>query len=261
MAAAAEAVVPPSSSMAFDLCMGALNHGSTSNATHVQSKGATIATMVETTWNRLEPALRERGWGVAELARQMGVSYQAIKKVEMGGDFGRVNNIKAAKLFGFNSDWLATGKGPQYSNDIRTNVEAGPDLREPLPLISWVAAGRWDEAVDNFAPGDAEDWIPCIRPHSKRSYALRVKGDSMTAPHGNTRTYPEGSIIFVDPERRSPVNGDRIIAKLEGSAEVTFKVFKEEDGRRWLMPLNPAHEPIRDHFKVIGTVIGKWEDE
>jgi SOS-response transcriptional repressor LexA len=42
---------------------------------------------------------------------------------------------------------------------------------------------------------------------------------------------------------------------------VTFKVYKEEDGRRWLQPLNAAHEPIRDEFRVIGTVIGKWEDE
>lgn len=82
----------------------------------------------------------------------------------------------------------------------------------------------------------------------------------MTAPTGNARTYPEGCLIFVDPERRSPVNGDRIVACLEGCNEVTFKVFKDEDGRRWLQPLNPSHEPIRKPFKVLGTVIGKWED-
>lgn len=82
----------------------------------------------------------------------------------------------------------------------------------------------------------------------------------MTAPSGNARTYPEGCFIFVDPERRSPVNGDRIVACLVGSNEVTFKVFKDEDGRRWLQPLNPSHEPIREPFKVLGTVIGKWED-
>ena len=82
----------------------------------------------------------------------------------------------------------------------------------------------------------------------------------MTAPTGNARTYPEGCLIFVDPERRAPVNGDRIVACLAGSNEVTFKVFKDEDGRRWLQPLNPSHEPIRQSFKVLGTVIGKWED-
>lgn len=102
--------------------------------------------------------------------------------------------------------------------------------------------------------------MPCIAPHSKATFVLRVKGDSMTAPHGNTRTYPEGSFVFVDPAKRSPINGDRIIARLWGADEVTFKVYKAEDGRQWLQPLNPAHEPIREQFSVIGTVIGKWED-
>jgi len=83
----------------------------------------------------------------------------------------------------------------------------------------------------------------------------------MAAPHGNMRSYPAGSIIFVDPEKRSPSNGQRIISRLEGSPEATFKVYKEEDGRRWLHALNPSHEPIRDPFTVLGTVIGKWEDE
>jgi SOS-response transcriptional repressor LexA len=128
-----------------------------------------------------------------------------------------------------------------------------------VPLISWVKAGDWMEAADPLQPGEAEKWLPCPVNHSERSFALRVRGDSMTAPHG--RTYPEGCIVFVDPERRLPINGERIIAKLAGSNEVTFKVFKEEDGRRWLQPLNPSHLPIREAFRVLGTVIGKWEDE
>ena len=83
----------------------------------------------------------------------------------------------------------------------------------------------------------------------------------MTAPHGMGRSYPEGCIIFVDPLKKSPVNGARIIAKLSGTDEVTFKTFKQEDGRTWLQPINTSHEPIRDPFRVLGTVIGKWEDE
>lgn len=98
-----------------------------------------------------------------------------------------------------------------------------------------------------------------MKPLSGRAYALRVRGDSMTAPHG--KSYPEGAIIIVEPERRSPVNGERVIAKLDGSSDVTFKVYKEEDGRRWLQPLNAQYEPIREPFNVLGTVIGKWEDE
>jgi SOS-response transcriptional repressor LexA len=155
---------------------------------------------------------------------------------------------------------VATGYAMPPSAGL-VNVEPGPDARGLLPLISWVQAGDWNGASDPLHPGEAERWLECPAAHSDRSYALRVRGDSMTAPHGNTRSYPEGSIIFVDPARKSPVNGQRIIAKLDGSDEVTFKVFKQEDGRIWLQPLNPMHPPIFDQFKVLGTVIGKWEDE
>lgn len=140
-----------------------------------------------------------------------------------------------------------------------SNTEPAQAVREGVPLISWVQAGSWAEASDPFLPGEAEAWIPSLKAHSERAYALRVRGDSMTSPHG--KSYPAGSIIIVEPERRSPVNGERIVAKLFGSNEVTFKVYKEEDGRKWLAPLNPSHEPIRESFKVLGTVIGKWEEE
>ena len=140
------------------------------------------------------------------------------------------------------------------------NVSEGPEIRGQVPLISWVQAGAWCQAEDPFVPGDAERWMDCPVAHSGQTFALRVRGDSMSAPHGNSRTYPEGCFIFVDPEKRSPNNGDRIIACLDESHEVTFKVYKNEDGRQWLQPLNPTHEPIRDAFTVLGTVLGKWED-
>lgn len=139
------------------------------------------------------------------------------------------------------------------------NTAPAPPFQGAVPLISWITAGNWAEASDPLQPGDAQEWLPCMRAHSDKAFALRVRGDSMTAPHG--RSYPEGCIVFVDPELRSPDNGARVIAKMNGTDEVTFKVYKEEDGRRWLQPLNPAHLPIRDEFRVLGTVIGKWEDE
>jgi len=148
----------------------------------------------------------------------------------------------------------------QATTSETSNVSPAQPQMTLLPLISWVRAGDWDVANDYLQPGDAEGWYYCPRPTSQSSYVLKVRGDSMTAPSGAKRSYPEGSLIFVDPEKRAPVNGDRIIAKLEGSDEVTFKVYKNEDGRQWLMPLNPLHEPIRDSFKVIGTVIGMWMD-
>ena len=165
--------------------------------------------------------------------------------------FGERAARKLEKKLGLPERWLEV---EQF-----TNTEPAPEIREGVPLISWIQAGSWAEASDPYHPGEAEAYVPSLKPTSARAFALRVRGDSMTSAHG--RSYPEGSIIIVEPDRRSPVNGERIVAKLEGSSEVTFKVYKEEDGRRWLMPLNPSHEPIREPFKVLGTVIGKWEDD
>lgn len=207
---------------------------------------------------RVTEAIQATGRKPADIARSIGRTPSAISQLMDG----TTKSLKADTAYrleaetGFRSNWLISGKGPKLSFE---NTEPAQDVGRVVPLISWIRAGSWGEASDPYSPGEADAWVATMKPTSARAYALRVRGTSMTAPHG--KSYPEGSLIIVEPERRSPVNGERIIAKLEGSAEVTFKVFKEEDGRRWLLPLNPQHEPIREPFKVLGTVIGMWVDE
>lgn len=214
---------------------------------------------------RLTTAMERSGITQAELARACGVKPPSVNGWLSGkSKFLRGENLlKAAAVLGVSQQWLATGEGPMaaaVAPSGSSNVEPGPDVKGRVPLVSWVQAGAWCEACTPVDVSEVERWLDCPVPHSKSTFVLRVRGDSMTAPTGNARTYPEGCLIFVDPERRAPVNGDRIVACLVGSNEVTFKVFKDEDGRRWLQPLNPSHEPIRQPFKVLGTVIGKWED-
>lgn len=202
--------------------------------------------------------------GQSAVAHLLNESPQTVKNWESRG-VSKAGIIKAAQIIGCNVDWLMTGIGPMR----RGNTEPGPELRGTVPLISWVQAGAWCEVLEvcdvhqvcepvpNYH--DSTTYLPCPAPHSRSTFALRVKGDSMTAPHG--RSYPDGCIIYVDPEQRSPKNGDRIVACLEGSDnDVTFKVYKNEDGRQWLLPLNTQHPPLFERFTVIGTVIGKWED-
>lgn len=218
---------------------------------------------METQGQRLARLRKGRGLSQAALAKQAGLSGQgAIGNIERDTRGYGASVIEIARALETTPEYLlmegeALATPSRQSNE---NTEPGPDIRGKVPLISWVRAGEWCEAADPFQPGDAERWMDCPVSHSSSTFALRVRGDSMTAPHGNSRTYPEGCFIFVDPERKTPVNGDRIVACLEGSHEVTFKVYKNEDGRQWLQPLNPSHEPIREPFKVLGTVLGKWED-
>lgn len=156
---------------------------------------------------------------------------------------------------------------PRLAGNIDPNVfeiitEYDPKARPgPLvPLISWVQAGDADGAIDLLEPGDAEDWLPCPVKHSDLTYALRVRGDSMTAPYG--RSYPDGMLIFVDPEQRGGVTpGNRIIAKINGENAVTFKQLAEDGGRMFLKPLNPQYPAIFEPFSILGKVIYSAQEE
>lgn len=118
------------------------------------------------------------------------------------------------------------------------NVEPAPDIRPGgLPLISWVQAGAFCEAIDNLMPGDAESYIATTHPHGPRAYALRVRGDSMLNVGGED-SFREGDIILVDPDREARHRAF-VIVRLPGENEVTFKQLLVEGQKRYLQALNP----------------------
>lgn len=131
-----------------------------------------------------------------------------------------------------------------------------------IPVIAWVAAGKFHEAMDMSSPDDAEEWVFTAASRTgPRSYALRVIGDSMTSPYPSGPSYPHGTIIVVDPDRQLVV-GSRVIAKRNGD-EATFKVYTEDGGRRLLKPLNPQYPIIEmtEDYQICGVVIGRWIDD
>lgn len=145
------------------------------------------------------------------------------------------------------------GERPSYYG----NTEPGPVTRGFVPVISWVKAGQWNDAEGQTTKMDSDEFLPCPASHGPNTYALRVKGDSMTSPHG--RSYPEGCLIYVDPDQRGGIaSGDRVIARLDGESAVTFKVYIEDGGRRILKPLNSQYPIITEPFRVLGKVIGMW---
>lgn len=141
-----------------------------------------------------------------------------------------------------------------------TNVSPGPEGITLVPLISSVQAGEWCEIIDNFQPGDAEDWLPCPERHGPHTFCLKVDGQSMSNP-GSKPSYDEGDVIFVDPDKAAQ-SGDRVVVRLEGQKKATFKQYLEEDGRKLLKALNPDWKPryidINGEATVCGVVIGKW---
>lgn len=164
-------------------------------------------------------------------------------------------------------EWMQHPTGHQATSALHVNDDAatynaspGPDTRGLVPVISWVKAGAWHEVEDVFLPGESIELLPCPSSHGLRTYALRVEGESMTASYG--RSYPAGSVIYVDPDQAGGVvSGDKVIAKINGDSKVTFKVYVEDSGKRFLRPLNPQYPMITDEFRIIGKVIGTWIPE
>ncbi|USD19987.1 S24 family peptidase [Microbulbifer variabilis] len=168
---------------------------------------------------------------------------------------------KIEAALGLKTGWMDWPQANEPDVSTSDNLTKGPEIKGRIPLISWVQAGQFCEAMDLLQPGDAEEWLPCPTPHSDYAYALRVKGDSMASPYPGQRSYPEGIIIFVDPEK--PVaNGSRVIARLNG--EATFKTFAEDMGRLFLRPINPNY-PTLDitdlEVSFCGVIIGSFYPE
>lgn len=196
----------------------------------------------------------------AELARAIkrspGQVHQWVKGHRKIGDAG-ARHIEMA--LGLPQGWL--------DGDIRQRLDnvAEPPGRYDIgqvPLISWVAAGAWDLAHDQFQPGDAAEWLPCPAKHGPSTFALRVRGDSMTAPHPGQRSYPDGTIIYVDPDAQV-TNGARVVARLTGTDEVTFKVFAQDAGRVYLKSINPTYPPLQidGDAVIVGVVVGSFMPE
>lgn len=211
-----------------------------------------------------------------------GVKQSSISKIERGDTSRSMSVLALARAYRADPNWLDTGDGPAPwdQNQIRRTLylvneppgpyrvthsppmspSFNPSTPGTVPLIDWEDAAHWGERPAS-QQGQPERWIPCIAHHSLDTYALRMRGNSMTASSGQLKSYPAGSLVFVDTQLKTPEDGERVIARLDDTGEVTCKVFKHEDGKRWLLPLNPRHEPIRVAFTVLGTVVGKWEDE
>ncbi len=98
------------------------------------------------------------------------------------------------------------------------------------PVISWVSAGSWEEAVEPYPDGFSDRYEISDYDSKGPAFWLEVKGDSMTAPTGVS--VPEGMMILVDTEA-DVQPGKLVIAKLPASNEATFKKLVEDGGTRY----------------------------
>ena len=211
-------------------------------------------------------ALREaRGLTLQDIGDVWGISRSSVAGWEAGTTKPGIDKLPGlARVLGVNVDFLLNDRSPMVEALMQMNDHAKRDLAGKLPLISYVQAGAWSEIVDNFQPGDAEDWIPCPFNHGPNAFILRVSGFSMYNP-GGEKSYAPGEYIAVDP-RVEPQNRKMVVAKVDGEEVATFKqLIIDPSGEMMLQALNPSHTPrvmpMPEGSRIIGVVIGKWIPE
>ncbi len=114
-----------------------------------------------------------------------------------------------------------------------------------VPLVGRIAAGGpvlAEQAVEDVFP------LPRELVGEGTLFMLKVVGDSMIEA-----AICDGDWVVV---RQQPTaeNGEIVAAMIDG--EATVKTYKRRDGHVWLLPHNPAYEPIPgDDATVLGRVV------
>ncbi|MDM4723225.1 transcriptional repressor LexA [Micromonospora sp. WMMA1363] len=178
------------------------------------------------------PSVREIGEAVG-LVSPSSVAYQ-LKELEKKGFLRRDPNRPRAVDVRAPSDAI--------DDELTRSQRPTPAY---VPMLGRIAAGGpilAEQAVEDVFP------LPRELVGEGEVFMLQVKGDSML-----DAAICDGDWVVV---RQQPTadSGDIVAAMLDG--EATVKTYRRRDGHVWLMPQNPAFDPIPgDDATIMGRVV------
>jgi repressor LexA len=188
------------------------------------------------------PSMREIGEAVG-LTSTSSVSHQ-LRALQRKGFLIRDQNRPRAVVVRMPGSSTDSDEPETYEMTAGQQTSARPSPTY-VPLVGRIAAGGpilAEEAVEDvFA-------LPKQLVGEGTHFLLNVAGDSMI-----DAAIANGDWVVV---RQQPVaeNGDIVAAMIDG--EATVKTFKRRDGEVWLMPHNPAYDPIPgDKASILGRVV------
>lgn len=198
--------------------------------------------------------------GHKKLADEIGASDQTIYQICTGvllpsGNPKGVGPQIRKKIEARYPDWLDEEENAVKEQAAAYNVTLIKPKSPPIPVVSWVQAGDLTEIKEAH---QIDEWVRAWHAiPSKRAFAVRVDGDSMTSPYPSQQSFPQGTLLIVDPERAANA-GDYVIAKDISTQKATFKRLVQDGGRWFLKAINPAYPLIEiddPAIRVIARVI------
>lgn len=189
--------------------------------------------------NGYPPTLREIG-------KQFKISstYGVKKHVDALAKKGYLNILSNA------SRGISINKVESFNSEINEIIQG----ENQIPIIGRVAAGSPILADENIEGSILID--PKFLKKSEKSFALKVKGDSMIEAG-----IFEGDLVIINPQTNVN-NGDIIVARIND--EVTVKVYELKNNVIRLIPQNKSYAPIvienKEEFSIVGKVTGvlRW---
>jgi repressor LexA len=182
------------------------------------------------------PSVREIGEAVG-LTSTSSVAHQ-LRALERKGYLRRDHNRPRA---------VGVRPADNTPDTTEETLDGQPPRPRPVfvPVVGRIAAGGpvlAEQAVEDMFP------LPKEIVGEGSLFLLRVTGDSMV---GAAITDGDWVVVRQQPNAE---NGDIVAAMIDG--EATVKTFKRRDGHIWLLPHNPAYEPIPgDQATVLGRVV------
>ncbi|CRZ14899.1 transcriptional repressor LexA [Mycolicibacterium neworleansense] len=184
------------------------------------------------------PSIREIGDAVG-LTSTSSVAHQ-LRTLERKGYLRRDPNRPRAVD-------VRAADDPAAAAVVSTDVAGSDALPEPtfVPVLGRIAAGGpilAEQAVEDVFP------LPRELVGEGSLFLLKVVGDSMV-----DAAICDGDWVVVRQQSVAD-NGDIVAAMIDG--EATVKTFKRTRGQVWLMPHNPAYDPIPGNdAAVLGKVV------
>ena len=119
-----------------------------------------------------------------------------------------------------------------------------------IPLLGLVPAGIPTEAIAQKETITVPHYMVMSE---TKTFALKVEGQSMIEEQ-----ISDGDYVVVNAQSTS-LDGQTVIALIDGDSATVKKFYREADGRIRLQPANPAMEPIieeAENVQIQGIVVG-----
>lgn len=178
----------------------------------------------------------------AELAQRLFIDQTTVSKWELGKAIPDQKMLaKLADFFNVSVDYLlGRDETPTESRGVK------------IPVYGEIAAGIPIEAIEDII--DFEEITPELAATGE-FLALSIKGDSMAPRIMN------GDVVII--RRQANVENGQIAAVMVNGDSATLKRVKTDNNGIWLLPINPAFEPMFYTKKECSreTCAHPWKDD